>query len=218
MLTMNKNPKLSPLDKILIQCDQALRTCVPGAHKASRTTPAQKLEEQVLSESEKQHVAGLMRINHTGEVCAQALYAGQALTARSDSTVESMNEAAAEEIDHLAWCDERLTQLESRPSFLNPIFYGLSYALGAAAGLAGDKWSLGFVAETEQQVTKHLKSHLLEIPESDLRTKAILEQMIIDEEKHGETAKEAGGKELPRPIQLAMKTMAKVMKNTTYRI
>ena len=215
---MNKNPKLSPLDKILIQCDQALRTCVPGAHKAIRTTPAKKLEEQVLSESEKQHVAGLMRINHTGEVCAQALYAGQALTARSDSTVESMNQAAAEEIDHLAWCDERLTQLESRPSFLNPIFYGLSYALGAAAGLAGDKWSLGFVAETEQQVTNHLKSHLLEIPESDLRTKAILEQMIIDEEKHGETAKEAGGKELPRPIQLAMKTMAKVMKNTTYRI
>ena len=215
---MNKSPKLSPLDKILIQCDQALRTCVPGANKAIRTTPAKKLEEQVLSESEKQHVAGLMRINHTGEVCAQALYAGQALTAKSNSTVESMNQAAAEEIDHLAWCDERLTQLESRPSILNPIFYGLSYALGAAAGLAGDKWSLGFVAETEQQVSKHLKSHILEIPECDLKTKAILEQMIIDEEKHGETAKEAGGKELPRPIQLAMKTMAKVMKNTTYRI
>ena len=215
---MTRKPKPSPLDKILIQCDQALRTCVPGANKATRTTPAEKLEEQVLSESEKQHVAGLMRINHTGEVCAQALYAGQALTARSDSTVESMNQAAAEEIDHLAWCDERLTQLESRTSFLNPIFYGLSYALGAAAGLAGDKWSLGFVAETERQVSKHLKSHLLEIPESDQKTKAILEQMIIDEDRHGETAKEAGGKELPRPIQLAMTMMGKVMKNTTYRI
>ena len=215
---MTRKPKPSPLDKILIQCDQALRTCVPGANKATRTTPAEKLEEQVLSESEKQHVAGLMRVNHTGEVCAQALYAGQALTARSDSTVESMNQAAAEEIDHLAWCDERLTQLESRTSFLNPIFYGLSYALGAAAGLAGDKWSLGFVAETERQVSKHLKSHLLEIPESDQKTKAILEQMIIDEDRHGETAKEAGGKELPRPIQLAMTMMGKVMKNTTYRI
>ena len=215
---MTRKPKPSPLDKILIQCDQALRTCVPGANKATRTTPAYKLEEQVLSESEKQHVAGLMRVNHTGEVCAQALYAGQALTARSDSTVESMNQAAAEEIDHLAWCDERLTQLESRTSFLNPIFYGLSYALGAAAGLAGDKWSLGFVAETERQVSKHLKSHLLEIPESDQKTKAILEQMIIDEDRHGETAKEAGGKELPRPIQLAMTMMGKVMKNTTYRI
>ena len=215
---MIKKPNLSPLDKILIQCDQALRTCVPGANKAIRTTPAEKLEEQVLSESEKQHVAGLMRVNHTGEVCAQALYAGQALTARSDSTVESMNEAAAEEVDHLAWCDERLAQLESRPSILNPIFYGLSYALGAAAGLAGDKWSLGFVAETERQVSKHLKGHLREIPESDPKTKAILEQMIIDEDKHGETAKEAGGKELPRSIQLAMKTMGEVMKNTTYRI
>ena len=215
---MNKTPNLSSLDKILIQCDQALRTCIPGANKAVRTSPAEKLEEQVLSESEKQHVSGLMRINHTGEVCAQALYAGQALTARSKSTVESMNQAAAEEIDHLAWCDERLTQLDSRPSFLNPIFYGLSYTLGAAAGLAGDKWSLGFVAETEEQVSNHLKSHLLEIPEADPKTKAILEQMIVDEERHGETAKESGGVELPGPIQLAMKMMAKVMKNTTYRI
>ena len=215
---MNKTPNLSSLDKILIQCDQALRTCIPGVNKALRTSPAEKLEEQVLSESEKQHVSGLMRINHTGEVCAQALYAGQALTAKSNSTVESMKQAAAEEIDHLAWCDERLTQLDSRPSFLNPIFYGLSYTLGAAAGLAGDKWSLGFVAETEEQVSKHLKSHLLEIPESDPKTKAILEQMIIDEERHGETAKKSGGKELPGAIQLAMKIMAKVMKNTTYRI
>ena len=119
---MNKTPNLSSLDKILIQCDQALRTCIPGANKAVRTSSAEKLEEQVLSESEKQHVSGLMRINHTGEVCAQALYAGQALTARSKSTVESMNQAAAEEIDHLAWCDERLSQLDSRTSFLNPIF------------------------------------------------------------------------------------------------
>ena len=151
-------------------------------------------------------------------MCAQALYAGQALTAKSHETIASMKHAAAEEVDHLAWCDERLTQLGSRPSLLNPIFYGLSFALGATAGLAGDKWSLGFVAETERQVEKHLQNHLEEIPESDQKTKAIIKQMIIDEQQHGESAKAAGGKNLPNPIQLAMKTMAGVMKKATYRV
>ena len=215
---MNNKPNLSPLDGIIAQCDQALRTCVPGANQASRSTPAEAHKEQELSGSEKKHIAGLMRINHTGEVCAQALYAGQALTAKSHETIASMKHAAAEEVDHLAWCDERLTQLGSRPSLLNPIFYGLSFALGATAGLAGDKWSLGFVAETERQVEKHLQNHLEEIPESDQKTKAIIKQMIIDEQQHGESAKAAGGKNLPNPIQLAMKTMAGVMKKATYRI
>ena len=215
---MNDRSNLSPLDKIVTQCDQALRACAPGANQASRTTPAHTLKEQQLSKSEKKHIAGLMRINHTGEVCAQALYAGQALTAKSDETVASMKHAAAEEVDHLAWCDERLTQLGSRPSVLNPVFYGLSFALGAAAGLAGDKWSLGFVAETERQVEEHLQNHLQEIPESDQKTKAIIKQMIVDEQEHGDIAKAAGGKDLPNPIQLAMKTMAKVMKSTTYRV
>jgi len=215
---MTNKPNLSPLDGIIAQCDQALRTCVPGANQASRSTPAEAHKEQELSGSEKKHIAGLMRINHTGEVCAQALYAGQALTAKSHETIASMKHAAAEEVDHLAWCDERLTQLGSRPSLLNPIFYGLSFALGAAAGLAGDKWSLGFVAETERQVEEHLQNHLQEIPESDQKTKAIIKQMIIDEQQHGESAKAAGGKNLPNPIQLAMKTMAGVMKKATYRV
>ena len=215
---MNNKPNLSPLDGIIAQCDQALRTCVPGANQASRSTPAEAHKEHQLSGSEKKHIAGLMRINHTGEVCAQALYAGQALTAKSHETIASMKHAAAEEVDHLAWCDERLTQLGSRPSLLNPIFYGLSFALGATAGLAGDKWSLGFVAETERQVEKHLQNHLEEIPESDQKTKAIIKQMIIDEQQHGESAKAAGGKNLPNPIQLAMKTMAGVMKKATYRV
>ena len=215
---MTNKPNLSPLDGIIAQCDQALRTCVPGANQASRSTPAEAHKEQELSGSEKKHIAGLMRINHTGEVCAQALYAGQALTAKSHETIASMKHAAAEEVDHLAWCDERLTQLGRRPSLLNPIFYGLSFALGATAGLAGDKWSLGFVAETERQVEKHLQNHLEEIPESDQKTKAIIKQMIIDEQQHGESAKAAGGKNLPNPIQLAMKTMAGVMKKATYRI
>ena len=215
---MTNKPNLSPLDGIIAQFDQALRTCVPGANQASRSTPAEAHKEQELSGSEKKHIAGLMRINHTGEVCAQALYAGQALTAKSHETIASMKHAAAEEVDHLAWCDERLTQLGSRPSLLNPIFYGLSFALGATAGLAGDKWSLGFVAETERQVEKHLQNHLEEIPESDQKTKAIIKQMIIDEQQHGESAKAAGGKNLPNPIQLAMKTMAGVMKKATYRV
>ena len=215
---MTNKPNLSPLDGIIAQCDQALRTCVPGANQASRSTPAEAHKEQELSGSEKKHIAGLMRINHTGEGCAQALYAGQALTAKSHETIASMKHAAAEEVDHLAWCDERLTQLGSRPSLLNPIFYGLSFALGATAGLAGDKWSLGFVAETERQVEKHLQNHLDEIPESDQKTKAIIKQMIIDEQQHGESAKAAGGKNLPNPIQLAMKTMAGVMKKATYRV
>ena len=215
---MNRKPNLSPIDTIVTQCDQALRACVPGANQASRSTPAETHKEQELSGSERKHIAGLMRINHTGEVCAQALYAGQALTAKSHETMASMKHAAAEEVDHLAWCDERLTQLGSRPSLLNPIFYGLSFALGAAAGVAGDKWSLGFVAETERQVEEHLQNHLQEIPESDQKTKAIIKQMIIDEQQHGETAKAAGGKDLPNPIQLAMKTMAEVMKKITYRV
>ena len=217
-MIMTSKPNLSAVDRMVVQCDQALRTCVPGANQASRSTPAEAHKEQELSGSEKKHIAGLMRINHTGEVCAQALYAGQALTAKSHETIASMKHAAAEEVDHLAWCDERLTQLGSRPSLLNPIFYGLSFALGATAGLAGDKWSLGFVAETERQVEKHLQNHLEEIPESDQKTKAIIKQMIIDEQQHGESAKAAGGKNLPNPIQLAMKTMAGVMKKATYRI
>ncbi len=154
-----KHP-LNFLDSALVQFDQALRTCVPGSTLSQRPSPASSVEQSKLSETERHHAAGLMRINHTGEVCAQALYAGQASTAKLDQVRESMEEAAAEERDHLAWCETRLSELQSRPSLLNPLWYAMSFGLGAAAGLAGDKWSLGFVAETEKQVCEHLESHL----------------------------------------------------------
>ena len=206
------------LDHCLLQFDQALRTCVPGSSLATRPSPADPVAEEELSAAEKKHIIGLMRINHTGEVCAQALYAGQAATARLDEVRYSMDHAAQEEADHLAWCDERLKELDSHPSLLNPFWYGLSFGMGAIAGLAGDKWSLGFVAETEDQVCKHLEDHLTKLPEQDGKSKAILEQMIKDERQHGETAKEAGGAALPLPVKQAMASMAQFMKKTTYHI
>ncbi|MFT5936927.1 MAG: ubiquinone biosynthesis monooxygenase Coq7 [Pseudohongiellaceae bacterium] len=215
---MKTRQRHSTIDKFLIQFDQALRTCSPGAAQARRSSPAANLTDGEFKLSEKKHIAGLMRINHTGEVCAQALYQGQAATAKLDQVRQSMEHAAEEEVDHLAWCDERLQQLDSRPSLLNPLWYGLSYGLGAAAGLAGDKWSLGFVAETEQQVCEHLEQHQLELPENDQKSHAILNQMINDEREHGESAKKAGGANLPLPIKQAMSVMSVLMKKTTYRL
>jgi ubiquinone biosynthesis monooxygenase Coq7 len=159
-----------------------------------------------------------MRINHTGEVCAQALYQGQALTARLPDIRQAMEHAAQEEVDHLVWCEQRLQELDSRPSALNPAWYALSFGMGAAAGLAGDKWSLGFVAETEQQVSVHLQEHLEQLPRNDVRSRAILEQMLVDERIHGETAKEAGGAALPPPVKIAMTLMARLMKGLAYRV
>ncbi|MDG2420657.1 MAG: 2-polyprenyl-3-methyl-6-methoxy-1,4-benzoquinone monooxygenase [Gammaproteobacteria bacterium] len=206
------------LDKCLVQLDQALRACVPGASQPQRSSPGQSQTENELSNTEKKLISGLMRINHTGEVCAQALYAGQAATAKLAEVRDSMHEAAKEETDHLAWCDERLEQMESRPSFLNPIWYGLSFGMGAIAGLAGDKWSLGFVAETEKQVCEHLEEHLKKLPIQDKKSRAILKQMIHDEKQHGEQAQAAGGAELPHIAKEAMVLLAKVMKKTTYHI
>lgn len=218
---MSRSP-LSFVDNCLLQFDQALRTCVPGSSMAARPSPANQLDEETtttnLSPAEQKHAAGLMRINHTGEVCAQALYAGQASTAKLEQVRGAMEEAAAEEVDHLAWCEQRLQELDSRPSVLNPLWYALSFGMGAAAGLAGDKWSLGFVAETEKQVCDHLEEHLENLPESDQRSKAVLAQMIIDERHHGETATAAGGVPLPPPVKQAMLAMSKVMKKTTYRV
>ena len=214
---MSHSP-LNFIDQCLLQFDQALRTCVPGSSQADRTTPAQDIAAADLSDEDKKHAAGLMRINHTGEVCAQALYAGQASTAKLGEVRSAMEHAAAEEVDHLAWCEERLSDLDSQPSVLNPIFYGLSYGMGAMAGLAGDRWSLGFVAETERQVCEHLEEHLEQLPHDDARSKSVLTQMIVDEKQHGETAKEAGGADLPPPIQQAMTLLSQVMKKTTYRI
>jgi ubiquinone biosynthesis monooxygenase Coq7 len=215
---MANNSHLDFLDRCLVQFDQALRSCVPGSSNARRTSPAAAEKELELDETDRQHAAGLMRINHTGEVCAQALYQGQAATAKLNDVRQSMEEAAAEEVDHLAWCEERLQQLDSRTSALNPLWYTLSYAVGAAAGLAGDKWSLGFVAETEDQVCEHLEEHLAQLPENDSKSRAILEQMIADEKHHGDSARDAGGAELPAPIKQAMAVMSEIMKKTTYHI
>ena len=208
----------STIDQLLIQFDQALRTCVPGTTEANRESPAANADEIELSNLEKQHAAGLMRINHTGEVCAQALYQGQATTALLGEVRESMEQAAEEEVDHLAWCEQRLTELDSRPSVLNFLWYTLSFGLGAAAGLAGDKWSLGFVAETEHQVCEHLEDHLSKLPKQDNKSRAILEQMIADEKHHEETARQAGGLEPPIAIRQAMNAMSQLMKKTTYHI
>jgi ubiquinone biosynthesis monooxygenase Coq7 len=209
---------LSPVDKLITQLDQALRTLVPGSVQAARSNPADAASTATLSPAEAHHAAGLMRINHTGEVCAQALYQGQALTARLPDVRASMEHAAKEEEDHLSWCESRLRELDSRPSLLNPLWYGMSFGIGALAGLAGDKWSLGFVAETEKQVVKHLDEHLQQLPAQDDKSRRILEQMHTDEGKHATVAIEAGAAELPAPVKTAMGMMARVMKTTVYRI
>jgi len=174
--------------------------------------------EAELSESETRHVAGLMRINHTGEVCAQALYQGQALTARLPQVRRAMEQAADEEIDHLAWCEQRIRQLGSHTSVLNPLFYGLSFGIGATAGLISDRISLGFVAATEDQVCKHLDEHLGQLPASDDKSRAILEQMREDEQQHSTAAIEAGGLRFPAPVKFGMSLVSKVMTKATYRI
>ena len=209
---------LSPLDQFVCHIDNALKTLVPGAAAPFRESPSKDVSDDELSESEKKHAAGLMRINHTGEVCAQALYQGQSLTARLPEVREAMEEAAEEEIDHLVWCEERIKELGSHTSILNPAFYGLSYMVGAAAGAAGDKWSLGFVAATEDQVCAHLQSHLNTLPEGDNRSRAILNLMHEDELKHATTALDAGGVAFPPLVKKFMTNLSKVMTRTTYRV
>ena len=208
----------SRMDRIIASIDEALRISTGEAPTPFRENPAGDIAAAELDEDERRHVAGLMRINHTGEVCAQALYAGQAATARHDSTRESMQSAADEEIDHLSWCEDRLNELDSRPSLLNPFWYAGSYAIGAVAGIAGDEWSLGFVKETENQVEAHLEDHLEKLPQGDARSHAILDQMKVDEAKHADMAEEAGARELPPPVQRAMAFTAGIMKTLAYRI
>ncbi|MDH0214859.1 2-polyprenyl-3-methyl-6-methoxy-1,4-benzoquinone monooxygenase [Stutzerimonas stutzeri] len=208
----------SPADRLLMQADAALRTLLPFSGQPSRPSPALLKTETELSESEARHVAGLMRINHTGEVCAQALYQGQALTARLPQVRQAMEQAADEEIDHLAWCEQRIRQLGSHTSVLNPIFYGLSFGIGASAGLISDRISLGFVAATEDQVCKHLDDHLGQLPAGDEKSRAILEQMRDDEAQHSTAAIEAGGLRFPAPVKFGMSLVSKVMTKATYRI
>lgn len=209
---------LSVFDKVIQNADLALRTLIPGAANQQRPSPAQASDESELDEHERKHAAGLMRINHTGEVCAQALYQGQALTAKLPEVREAMEEAAAEEIDHLVWCEDRITQLGSHTSVLNPAFYGLSFGIGAVAGAISDKISLGFVAETERQVCKHLTEHMTSLPTQDDKSKAILLQMLDDEAKHATAALEAGGYEFPLPVRVAMTGLSKVMTKSVYKI
>ena len=208
----------SPVDRLLLQADAALRTLVPNSSHASRPSPALIEPHSALAAEQTRHIAGLMRINHTGEVCAQALYQGQALTASLPHIREQMEHAAEEEVDHLVWCEQRIRELGSHTSLLNPLFYGLSFAIGASAGAISDKVSLGFVAATEDQVCKHLDDHLQQIPSSDRKSRAILEQMRIDEEEHATSALDAGGYRFPAPIKFGMSLMAKVMTSSTYRI
>jgi len=208
----------TPADKLLIQLDHALRTVFGRPHVTERPDPAAGMPEAALSDAERDHLARLMRINHTGEVCAQALYQGQALTARLPGVRDSMARAAAEENDHLDWCERRVHELGGRLSLLNPFFYAGSFLIGAAAGLAGDKWSLGFVAETERQVERHLDEHLAHVPATDAKTHAVLEQMKADEIGHATKAIEAGAATLPLPIRQAMRLTAKVMTGTVYRL
>ncbi len=205
----------SPIDRLLIAADNALRTLAGAAH-SSRPTPGGH-GEVPKEESDRSHVAGLMRVNHAGEICAQALYSGQALVARSEAVREALEHAGAEERDHLRWCRERLDELGARPSVLDPFWYAGSFALGVASGLAGDRWSLGFLVETEKQVEHHLDGHLDRLPPGDERSRAILEQMRADEIRHGSTGRSLGAAELPAPVKAAMKLVSKAMTRSAYR-
>ena len=206
----------SPIDNFLIAADEALRT-LAGVATPARKTPGEPMEKG-LDDADRRTAAALMRVNHAGEICAQALYSGQALVARDERVRAALQAAGAEERDHLAWCSERLDELGDRPSYLGPFWYAGSFALGVASGMVGDRWSLGFLAETEAQVERHLDGHLERLPDADHRSRAILEQMREDENRHGQTGRALGGADLPLPVKIAMRAFSKVMTRTAYRI
>jgi len=210
--------QLTPLDRLLTSVNNALRTVAAPAGRPARPSPAADLEDAPLDEREKAHAAGLMRVNHAGEVCAQALYQGHAAVARDPEIEEQMQKAAEEEFDHLAWCEQRLEELGESPSKLSPFWYAGAFAIGAASGILGDKWSLGFIAETEDQVCAHLDSHLEKLPHSDKRSRTIVAQMRDEEAEHGENAIDAGAAELPQPVKRLMRLTARIMTSTAYRI
>jgi len=205
------------LDSFITQLDRALRT-VAGVSGAERASPARGVAEAELDRGERQHAAALMRVNHVGEVCAQALYQGQALTARTRDSQAALQRAAREEQDHLAWSAERIEELGGRPSLLNPLWYAGSLAIGLAAGVLGDRWNLAFLAETEHQVEEHLSGHLERLPHADRRTRTLVEAMREDEARHRRTALELGAAELPAPAKAAMRLAARVMTTVAYRI
>lgn len=210
--------KKSIADDCIEQVDQAVRTLFGKPIGSGRDNPAQTIQDAELSATEKAESQCLMRVNHAGEVCAQALYQGQALTARRKEVREQMQQAATEENDHLAWCRQRIEELGGRTSLLNPFWYSGSLVIGAITGLLGDKWSLGFLAETEDQVVKHLDGHLQRLPGADNKSQAILQQMRADEAKHKATALHSGGSELPEPARQLMTLLSRVMTTTTYRL
>lgn len=207
---------LSPLDRILVEAQRALETTL-GDPPAARPYPA-TAADPLLPKPARRHAAGLMRINHVGEVCAQGLYFGQAAVARDPATRGHLLEAAQEETDHLAWCARRLRELDSRPSLFNPLWYAGSYAIGTLAGLRGDGWNLGFVVETERQVEAHLDEHLESLPAADQRSREIIRVMKEDEARHADHAEEAGARVLPPPIPQAMAAASRLMKLVAYRL
>ena len=209
---------LSRLDRIFVEIERALVTAFDPQPVSNRPSPSIGVEEAELDDSARRHAGGLMRVNHVGEVCAQALYSGQAAVARDAQVRHQLLEAAAEETDHLAWCGERLHELGDRPSLLNPIWYGGAYTIGAVAGLISDRLSLGFVVETERQVEAHLEGHLSKLPAADQRSRAIVTQMKEDEARHAEQALAAGGVSLPAPVKGMMRIAANVMRAVAYRI
>jgi ubiquinone biosynthesis monooxygenase Coq7 len=205
------------LDRVIGELDRALRA-VAGVARAARPSPGAQVGEADLDSAQRAHAAALMRVNHVGEVCAQALYQGQALTARNEASRQTLEKAAREEEDHLAWSAERIRELGGRPSLLNPLWYAGSFAMGAIAGALGDRWNLAFLAETEHQVEEHLTGHLEALPEADRRTRAVVEAMRIDEARHRATALQLGAAELPQPAKTAMRLASKVMTTVAYRV
>lgn len=203
------------IDRFIIGFDNALRTLLTPA-QTLRPVPGTGLPEVELTDAEKNETTALMRVNHVGEICAQALYQGQALTARNTDVQQALTQAAREETEHLAWTERRIAELGGRKSLLNPLWYGGSFAIGAFAGMLGDKWNLGFLAETERQVETHLAGHLQRLPQHDGKSRAIVAQMQVDEAGHATTAMSYGGAELPTPVKLAMQLGSKVMTRTAY--
>jgi ubiquinone biosynthesis monooxygenase Coq7 len=213
------NPmRLSLVDKAIIEFDKAIQTVIGKPKVTERQQPGAELDDIALSDAEAKNSYRLMRVNHAGEVSAQALYQGQALTAKLPHVRQAMEKAALEENDHLVWCEQRVNALGGHKSILNPVWYVGSFAIGAAAGKMGDKWSLGFVAETEKQVVSHIDEHLEKMHADDVKSRAVLEQMKVDELHHGTTALEAGGAQLPLPVRGAMQLVSKVMTKTSYWI
>lgn len=214
---MSDPRRTSAFDRLIVGFDSALRA-VAGVHRAERNSPARELDEHELTEVERAHAAALMRVNHVGEVCAQALYQGQALTARDPLTRASLERAAHEEEDHLAWSADRVRELGGRLSLLNPAWYAGSLALGIGAGLLGDRWSLAFLAETERQVEEHLSRHLAQLSPHDVRTRAVVERMREEEAKHRAAAIALGAAEMPAPARRVMRAMARLMTTVAYRL